>query len=164
MFLALLLYLINIFIEPSWTSYFVCATLSVALCVSPTFIYYSLANKLGLIHANLSLHAGAILMIISALTFAGLEIYRLGTIDKKMSQRLMLKSERRLKKHYYAKKSRYKADVILNKVAENIAKEKGLEKNSLQTPTNKPRRGTLDKKSKKHRKEKKSNKPTVVIK
>jgi len=165
-FIAILLYLMNIFIEPSWSSYFICATLSVALCVAPTIIYYTLANKLGLIHANLSLHAGAVLMIISALAFAGLEIYRLGTIDKQMSQRLMLKSEGRLKKFYYTKKSKYKADEILNKVAENMAKEKGLEEKSLQTLEKKPRKKTTDNKpqKKKPTKENKSKKTTIVIK
>ena len=137
MFIAMLLYFFNLFITPSWSSYFVCAACSVVLCVGPTIIYYTLANKLGLLHANLSLHAGAILMIASALTFAGLEIFRLGTIEKKMAHRLILKQEQCLKRVYYTKKSGYKADAILNQVAQNMAKEKGVEHNNQNNTANK---------------------------
>lgn len=161
-FVAILLYLINIFIEPSWTSYFICAALSVALCVAPTYIYYSLSTKLALIKANLSLHAGAILMIVSSLTFAGLEIFRLGTIDKKMSQRLMLKSENRLKKIYRLKKSRYKADVILNQVAQNMSKDKETN-NQPNKELKKDNKKIKNQKPSKNQKTSK-NKPTIVIK
>ena len=138
-FSACLLFVLNMFFQPSWMIFFIDFALIVYLFISPVLLNFKLLPLLNLSNNTLLLYVGGILIMISAMLYTAIEIYKVSIMDVFVNRELTEKKERALqlfmnsrryriidkktreqkkstfKKHYQIKRPRLKSWVHHNK-------------------------------------------------
>lgn len=98
LFACLILFILNMFFQPSWTVYFINFVLVVYLFVSPVLMNFQLLPLLNLHRTSLTLYVGSILIMISAILFTIIEIYKVSIMDVFVNRSIKEKKQRELNK------------------------------------------------------------------
>ena len=108
LFSACLVFIINIFFQPSWLVYFVNVVMIVYLFVSPVLINFQLLPLLNLHQSSLTIHIGSILVMISAMIFTIIEIYKVSIMSDFVNSVIKEKRKKALDK--FKKSRQYKVN------------------------------------------------------
>lgn len=139
LFSACLIFIINIFFQPSWFVYFLNVVMIVYLFISPVLINFQLLPLLNLHQSSLTLYVGSILVMISAMIFTIIEIYKVSIMNNFVNENIKEKRKKALENFkksrqykvakYQGKKKTNQKPMFKQKKKYNIRKQRLKNKN-----------------------------------
>ena len=114
------IFIVNMFFQPSWFTYFLNVILIVYLFVSPVLINFQLFALLKLHQSSLTLAIGSVLVMVSAMVFMAIEIYKVSVMDEFVNANIKEKRNKELEEYINARIFRFERKVKTEENEENV--------------------------------------------
>lgn len=105
-FCTILIFILNMFFQPSWLIYFINVAMIIYLFVSPVLINFKLLPLLNLHQTSLTLYIGGIFVMISAMLYTCTEIYKVSILDVYVNRNIKEKKQKLINE--FTKSRRYR--------------------------------------------------------
>lgn len=104
LFCFCLIFLFNFLFEPSWLTFFINVAIIIFMFISPLLLKGQLVPLLRIYNSTLSMHIGAILIMLCAVAYIALELYKISILDKFVNRNILNKRDLLMQKFKNAKK------------------------------------------------------------
>ena len=136
LFCCCLIFVFDYLFQPSWISFFIDVAIIIFMFIFPLILKGDLVTSLHIYSSQLTTNAGSMLIMISAILYIAIEIYKVSIMDKFVNRYLIKKRDRlvgelkktrkfypqhsgvavsNFKKHYHIRKPRIKSNIKYKK-------------------------------------------------